>query len=95
MIKYFETFNGEVTAYNLLEFYLVNILKNRFKPSIAVAGQPMIYDLDKFLSSGEANNIHFDIEHFFSVGELPNYLTVFQKLKNLKSEYDIFAKDYG
>lgn len=95
MIENFETFSGEVTAYNLLEFYLVNFLKNRHKPFIAISGQPTIYNLDKFLSSGEARNINFDSEHFSSIGELPNYLNVFQKLQNLKSEWDIYAVDYG
>lgn len=95
MIEHFETFSGEVTAYNLLEFYLVNFLKNRHKPFIAFSGQPTIYNLDKFLSSREARNINFDSEHFSSIGELPNYLNVFKKMQNLKREYDIDAVDYG
>lgn len=95
MIEHFETFSGEVTAYNLLEFYLVNFLKNRYKPFITVSGQSTIYNLDKFLTSGEARNIIFDSEHFSSIGEPPNYLNVFKKMKKLKNEWDIYAVEYG
>lgn len=95
MIEHFETFNGEVTAYNLLEFYLVNFLKNRHKPFIAVSGQPIIYNLDSFLSSGEAKNIPFDSEHFSCLGEPPKYLEVSQKMQNLKREFAIYAVEYG
>lgn len=94
MIEHFEYFTGELTAYNLLEFYLTNFLKNRFKPFIAVSGQS-IYDLNNFLSNGEIKNINFDSEHFSKLGKPQKYLEVFQKIQNLKSEYDIYAVEYG
>ncbi len=95
MLENFETFGGEVTAYNLLEFYLVYFLKNRFTPFIAISGQSTIYNLDNFLSSENARGINFDSEHFYNLVEPPRYLTVFEKIQNLKSQYDIDAVDYG
>ena len=95
MIEQFEQFSGDVTAYNLLEFYLLKFLKNRHKPFIAVSGQPTIFDLDSFLSNGKSKNIIFDSEHFVNLGEPPRYLEVSEKMRNLRSEYDIYAIDYG
>ena len=95
MIDQFESLCGELTAYNILDFYLSNFLNSRSKPCIAISGQPTIYDLDAFLKTSQAKQIIFDNEHFSKLGETPRYLEVYKKMQNMKSEWDIFAVDYG
>ena len=81
--------------YQPLIVLLVKFLKNRFKPFIAVSGKPGIFNLDDFLSSGKAKNIIFDDEHFKKLGKLSRYVDVSKKMMNLRSEWDIYAIDYG
>jgi len=95
MIKNFEQFTGEVTTYNLLEFYLLTSLINRIGCFIAVSGSKEIYDLNSFLSEGNARDITFDNNHFDSLGRPAKYLEVYNKIKNLLHEYQINLSEYG
>ena len=95
MIKNFEQFTGEVTTYNLLDFYLLTSLTNRIGCYIAVSGLNKIYDLNSFLSDGTARDIAFDNDHFDSLGRPSKYLEVYNKIKNLLNEYQISLSEYG
>ena len=86
----------ELTASNLLNLYLQTSLVNRFSPCISKSGG-MTYNLDLMLQYfiGRRQQVA-DLQDKVTEGVLlPSTLEVVPKLNNAKSQWDIYAKDYG
>ena len=95
MQEHFEEFNNnEITAYNLLHFYLSRCLKNRFHPHIGIAGGED-FSLDDLLRTHLSKPINFDNDHFDMLGCPDDYKTIFDKIVTGKSEWSIYAAEYG
>lgn len=90
----FDDFYGEITAYDLLQFYLSKCLKNRFHPHIGITGGGD-YSLDSILKTKISNPMDFDYLHFASLGSTDEYKQILYKITNSKSEYSIYAAEYG
>ena len=95
MWEQFEKFNkNEITAYNLLQFYLSRCLKNRFHPHIGIAGNGD-FSLDDLLRSQLSKPLDFDSNHFDMLGRPDSYKAIFDKITSSKSEWSICAVEYG
>lgn len=87
----FDQFRGELTAYNILQFYLAGFLTSKYHPQIGISGGNS-YSLDSELSK-RGSHIEFDEKHFESLGSPEKYKEVFRKIKTLGN--NVFAVDYG
>ncbi len=95
MWEQFEEFNkNEITAYNLLQFYLSRCLKNRFHPHIGIAGNGD-FSLNNLLRAHLAKPLDFDSNHFDMLGRPDSYKVIFDKIISGKSEWSIYANEYG
>ena len=90
MAHEFERFNGDMSAYNLLQFYTSEFLENRFSPGIGVSGGET-FTLDIPLQNIPHMNIQYDRQHAESVGK-PNYNEVLEKMQTGKL---VYAKEFG
>ena len=87
-------YNADLSAYNLLQLFLVKCLKNRFHPHIGVSGD-IEYSLDDLLKSQISKPLDYDLFHFKEVGSPKEYKEIFNKILNGKSEWNINAMEYG
>lgn len=95
MWEQFEDFNkNEITAYNLLQFYLSRCLKNRFHPHIGITGNGD-FSLDDLLRANLSKPLDFDSNHFDMLGRPDSYKAIFDKIISGKSEWSIYAIEYG
>ena len=91
---YLNEFDVDLSAYNLLQLFLSKCLKNRYHPHIGIAGG-VDYSLDDLLKSYISTPIDFDSSHFESLGSPKEYREVFDKIVMSKSEWSIYAAEYG
>lgn len=94
MCEHFSEFSGDVTAYDLLQFYLSRFLKNRFHPHIGISGGPHL-SLDDCLTEHMSKPLELDLTHYLSFSPSSEYLEVFNKILSNKSEWKIYADEYG
>ncbi|HEU5380278.1 MAG TPA: hypothetical protein VFV38_33050 [Ktedonobacteraceae bacterium] len=91
--------NGQITASSLATTYLSKALKNRIAPTMAVSGEG-VYDyvhkftehLGKPFTSHERQRTHQKLD---SVMGRERVDQVLDKLSSAKSEWDIYAVDFG
>ena len=93
MQEHFEEFNNEITAYNLLQFYLSRCLKNRFHPHIGITGNGD-FSLDDLLRAHLSKPLDFDYNHFNMLSCPNDYKIIFDKIVSGKSEWSIYAVEY-
>lgn len=95
MSEHFEEFNNnEITAYNLLQFYLSRFLKNKFQPYIGVSGG-YSYSLYSLFKAQLSRPMDFDYNHFNMIGRPEKYKEIFDKIVSNKNEFLINAAEYG
>lgn len=94
MQEHFEGLNNEITAYNLLQFYLSRCLKNRFHPHIGITGNGD-FSLDDLLRTHLSKPLDFDYNHFNMLSCPNKYKIIFDKIVSGKSEWSIYAVEYG
>lgn len=92
--KYIEDYNADLSAYNLLQLYLSKCLKSRFHPHIA-RSNCIDLSLDDMLKLYISNPIKFDVSHYNLSGCQDEYKDVFNKIVSSKSEWSIYASEYG
>lgn len=92
--EHLEGFNEDLSSYNLLQLFLSKCLKNRFHPHIGISGGND-YSLDDMLKSYISKPLYFDSSHFESLGLQKEYKEVFDKIVSSKSEWSIYAAEYG
>lgn len=94
MPKFIDSFNFDLSAYNLLQLFLSKSLKNRFHPHIGISGGNS-YSLDDLLKTAISNPLDFDFSHSSLFGSENEYRKIFDKIVNSSSEWFIYAAEYG
>ena len=92
--EYLGGFNTDLSAYNLLQLFLSKCLKNRYHPYIGISGSRE-YSLDDLLKSYLSTPLDFDFSHLESIGSPKEYKEIFDKIVTSKSEWSIYAAEYG
>ena len=92
--EYIGGFSADLSAYNLLQLFLSKCLKNRYHPHIGISGSRE-YSLDDLLKSYLSTPLDFDFSHLESIGSPKEYKEIFDKIVTSKSEWSIYAAEYG
>ena len=92
--EYLGGFNADLSAYNLLQLFLSKCLKNRYHPHIGISGSRE-YSLDDLLKSYISMPLYFDFSHLEFIGSPKEYKEIFDKIVTGKSEWSIYAAEYG
>lgn len=98
MVSELDKFNQDFSAYNLLQFFMLNYLRNRFEPQIAISGGKTInlnQELVDFCTSQSRPNIEPDATLLQKINDPAKYTSIISKLAIVKNDWQIYASEYG